>query len=305
MYVFQTRTISFSPPHPTHFSQHSSRPPLIQSPNPQVLQKPQQLVVQLQGFGAPKPQTILTREPQGPPAHHFSRQPPTNQFRRPSQVLLEDEFLHRPVTFQDNNNIIGMLPPPPAPHHQQFQHQTSAPHNNQPSSHFQHQPTTHRQPNSIQHQNQGNQHVIRPVPPTGNPIHQRPPPTVNQQIHHVQPVFQQIQTPHQASDNFQFKPLTDVPRRPTNNNIHNTGNFVQHQNSRPSSNNFHQNIPVPPPVGVPGDPSDLSVGFINSVDGNSLSDLVINKVPPVNAGVLPLAHEKPIKLELFPPFNTG
>ncbi|XP_076034538.1 uncharacterized protein LOC143021132 [Oratosquilla oratoria] len=55
--------------------------------------------------------------------------------------------------------------------------------------------------------------------------------------------------------------------------------------------------PPPAPVVVFSSPAAITP------PSNSLDELVVNPVPSVNAGVLPLANEKPSELQLFPPLN--
>ena len=323
--------MKFRPPPPViqHHHQSFHFPQITQEPQ-QVFQKPQS-IVEVNGFGAPKPHSILHTPPnqfttQSHNPHHHHHRPTTGKHFthhfQSSQPIIEDQFIHRPVNFFSGNNIVGMNPPPPShqdntifvqstptrgnfrPTHQPnvqhitvhhtpppqqhsprpiIHHQTAPPQHHQshplqrPAQHHhnaaqpQHQPrpTRHQNPQPIHHSSSKPQVHHHNQQPISQPqqIHKPPPTSVISHIQHANPVFQNIESPHQADD-VTFQSNSVVSR--------------------------------------PNDPSDLSsIGFHNTVNNNALGDLVINKVPPVNAGVLPLAHEEPIKLELFPPFNTG
>lgn len=70
--------------------------------------------------------------------------------------------------------------------------------------------------------------------------------------------------------------------------------------------------PTPPPPPPPPRPSTLGPlvpitlrpdQAITAPSSNSLESLLINPVPSVNAGILPLANEKPLEAQRFPPFT--
>ncbi|KAK8722782.1 hypothetical protein OTU49_012039, partial [Cherax quadricarinatus] len=75
---------------------------------------------------------------------------------------------------------------------------------------------------------------------------------------------------------------------------------------------------APKPISLPSPPSPPPPTILQAVDlatprpirplppinSNSVEELLVNPVPAVNAGVLPLANEKPSEQQLFPPLSN-
>lgn len=248
---------------------------------PQISQKPFHTKTgNTHGFGAPKPQSIIGfNEIQKNSGRRPFKPSSTITPRRP---FVENQFVHSPISFPSDNSIIGMLPPPPLFQSSNGLQDTSHVFFNKPSTrppaHFSGSislPTVPLRPPP----QTVSQHFPPPLPPRQNRPH-RPDP--QSQVHHAQPVFEQFQSLNDLSvgpiNDFQFN--SNTVNRPPN---------IQSPNR--------------PVLSKPSDPSDLQFDSLNSLNSNVVDDLVINKVPPVNAGVLPLAHEQPSQLELFPPFT--